>query len=113
MGGLGAGGGCDIPNEKEAQGETRRGGKTRHRHMNPTDNEDEKTKGKEREIKTLNSWSAGAGVLLLCHLGLALPAGSLRKMPNGKGLAAPEVQIRRWVPFFLLVVSLSCLVKQR
>lgn len=51
MGGLGAGGGCDIPNEKEAQGETRRGGKTRHRHMNPTDNEDEKTKGKERESR--------------------------------------------------------------
>lgn len=28
--------------------------------MNSTDNEDEKTKGKEREIKRLNNWSARA-----------------------------------------------------
>lgn len=31
-----------------------RGGIKRHKHMNPTDNEDEKTKGKEKEIKRLN-----------------------------------------------------------
>lgn len=34
----------------------------RHKHRNPTDNEDEKTKGKEREIKRLNNWSARAAV---------------------------------------------------
>lgn len=32
-----------------------RGGTKRHTHMNPTDNEDDKTKGKEKEIKRLNS----------------------------------------------------------
>lgn len=31
-----------------------RGGIKRHKHMNPMDNEDEKTKGKEKEIKRLN-----------------------------------------------------------
>lgn len=57
MGGSGAGDGCNISNEKEAQGEARRwgGGIKRQKHMNPTDNEDEKTKGKEKEIKRLNN----------------------------------------------------------
>lgn len=31
-----------------------RDGVKRHQHMNPTDNEHDKTKGKEKEIKRLN-----------------------------------------------------------
>lgn len=65
-----------------------RGGNKRHKHMNPTDNEDEETKGKEREIKRLNNWSARAEVFLLCYLGLGLPPGSFQEMQNGTGLTA-------------------------
>lgn len=60
----------------------------RYKHMNPTDNEDEETKGKEREIKRLDNWSARAEVFLLCSVGLGFPTGSLQKMRNGMDLVA-------------------------
>ena len=37
-----------------------RDGIKRQTHMNPTDNEDDKTKGREKEIKRLNNRSARA-----------------------------------------------------
>lgn len=62
--------------------------KNRYKHMNPTDNEDEETKGREREIKRLNNWSVRAEVFLLCYVGLGFPTGSLQKMRNRTGLIA-------------------------
>lgn len=74
---------------KERPGDERWQKKTnRYKHMNPTDNEDEETKGKEREIKRLDNWSARAEVFLLCSVGLGFPTGSLQKMQNGTGLVA-------------------------
>lgn len=63
---------------KERPGDER-GQKNRYKHMNPTDNEDEETKGKEREIERLNNWSARAEVFLLCSVGWVFPLVASRR----------------------------------
>lgn len=52
MGGSGAGDGCNMSHEKHKRDRGTRGCMKRHKHTDPTDNEDEKTKGKEKRIKS-------------------------------------------------------------
>ena len=59
-----------------------RDGIKRQTHMDPTDNEDDKTKGREKEIKRLNNRSARAVVFLFHNSGLDLLVGGLQKTQN-------------------------------